>query len=605
MHPNTRLRATTAIRGSLVFTFVVAFGLSFSSEASAKQHTAGTPVLNSRPGAPYTIYLDFAGFNYKGMWAEHTPGVCPPFDNADPNGTFNAEQIGRIKTTWAITASFYSAFNINVTTADPAPSGLTDAQRQTFYLGVPNFMHTIITIPIPGGVPEGGSSGIGTVVGTHNPANDPDTQHTNFIILPSGNDVVDLGNATAHENGHALGLAHQSDFVGNDMWNEYCVGDTTFTGPDHGIGSYTAVMGGQNGQQRKTFRAGSSQNFQDGNFQNDIKQMLSNQTAARATELGRTGGVDLHLVDDVIGHTLATATTLPLNPNGTVNFSQASGVIMPASESNPIPLGAANYTKDFFKFTLASSTTISLTANNGTQYLTPGVADPGITLRSVLKIHNAAGNVIATASEDSSTLFSTYSGTLAAGTYYASVRSYGGHQQVSLREVSEEFPTFESPNTYFDMGGYFLSGSGFAVARVPEIAVLNRTIKLTDGASTVRYGAVERGASKTITLTIKNTGTANLKGIKARFFGGNTKAFAVTGDLAAVVAPGNSTKLKIRFTPKVIGARTTTLRISSNDGNENPFDLKLSGRGTNTAEIAVSNGATNLTDGASTAIQDP
>lgn len=470
----SQIHAKYSRPGLLALLVFTGMNLSFSGTLRAEAHTAGTPVLNSRAGAPFTIYLDFGGFHYTGMWAEHTPGVCAPFDDAAPNGTFSAPQIERIKTTWAITASYYAAFNINVTTIDPAPAGMTDAQRQTFYLGKPNFMHTIMTTPHPGGVPAGGSSGLGTVVGTHNPANDPDTQHTNFILFEAGYDVVDFGNATAHENGHALGLPHQSDFIGGTVVNEYCLGDTTISGPNTGPGSYTAVMGGQNGQQRKTFRAGSSNNYQPGNFSNDVKQMLSNQTAARAVEEGRTGGVDLHLVDDGHGHTLAAATELPVNGDGTVNFALASGVIMPASESDPIPLGADNYTKDFFKFNLASSTTVSLTVNNGTQYLTPGVADPGITLRSVLKIYNAAGNVIATATEAPSTLLATYSGTLSAGNYFASVESYGGHQQVSLQN-----PTFESPNNYFDMGGYFLTGTGFA--SVPNLKLTNFSFNFATG----------------------------------------------------------------------------------------------------------------------------
>ncbi len=454
--PSPIAPSSSRIRASLLL-----FSLTLGS-LSAEQHTAGTPVLNSRPGAPFTIYLDFGGFNYTGGWAEHTPGFNPPFDGADPNGTFNAEQIARIKATWAITSSFYAAFNINVTTVDPAAPGLTDSQRQTFYNEKPNFMHTVLTVPVPGGWSEGGgASGIGSTLGTRNSANDPDTQHTNWILFEPGFNITDLGNATAHENGHALGLAHQSDYIGDTLVNEYCLGETTAEGYNTSPGSYTAVMGGENGQQRKTYRAGSSDNFQPGNFQNDVKRLLSYNTAAEATAQGRTGGVDLHLVDDGHGHTLAAAAQLPVNGDGTVNFALASGVIMPASESNPLPLGAGNYTKDFFTFTLTSAKTITLTANNGTQYLSPGVADPGIMLRSVLKIHDSGGSLYATATEDASTLFSTYTGTLAAGTYHASVESYGGHQQVNLQN-----PTFESSD-FFDMGGYFLTGTGFTTGTTP------------------------------------------------------------------------------------------------------------------------------------------
>ena len=47
-------------------------------------------------------------------------------------------------------------------------------------------------------------------------------------------------------------------------------------------------------------------------------------------------------------------------------------------------------------------------------------------LRSTLTILNASGSVVGTATEAASTLSETYSGTLAAGNYYAEIASYGG-----------------------------------------------------------------------------------------------------------------------------------------------------------------------------------
>jgi hypothetical protein len=66
-------------------------------------------------------------------------------------------------------------------------------------------------------------------------------------------------------------------------------------------------------------------------------------------------------------------------------------------------------------------------------------------------------------------------GLLAAGTYYVSVESYGGHHQVSLQN-----PTFESANDYFDMGGYFLTGMGFTTGTTP-FAIWAASKGLTSG----------------------------------------------------------------------------------------------------------------------------
>ena len=63
--------------------------------------------------------------------------------------------------------------------------------------------------------------------------------------------------------------------------------------------------------------------------------------------------------------------------------------------------------------------------------------------------------LVSDATEDASTLFETYTGLLAAGTYYADIASFGGHVQDS--------PTFNAAS-YFDMGAYFLTGSGFTAA---------------------------------------------------------------------------------------------------------------------------------------------
>src|SRR5262245_19546730 len=86
------------------------------------------PALSSRPGAAYTLYLDFSGFNFSGKWAvtpanpagQGTPGNRPAYDTDGDATTFTNAEISKIKECWARTAEKYSPFNVNVTTVDPA-----------------------------------------------------------------------------------------------------------------------------------------------------------------------------------------------------------------------------------------------------------------------------------------------------------------------------------------------------------------------------------------------------------------------------------------------------------------------------------------------------
>ena len=183
-----------------------------------------------------------------------------------------------------------------------------------------------------------------------------------------------------------------------------------------------------------------------GSIQNDVAALLSNNPGI--------GG----FVEDGIGHTMATATPMPVTGT-TVNAALAKGIITPVSTSDPTPIGTSNYTTDYFKFH-SEGGMVSLTAYNGSEFITPGTADPGATLRSVLTILTASGSIVGTATEASSTLSETFSRVLAHGDYYAKIESYGGHAQ-TLTVGGITYNTTE----YFDMGSYFLKGSGITRCR--------------------------------------------------------------------------------------------------------------------------------------------
>jgi hypothetical protein len=140
-----------------------------------------------------------------------------------------------------------------------------------------------------------------------------------------------------------------------------------------------------------------------------------------------------------------------------------------------------------------------------------------------------------------------------------------------------------------------------AVLASPEIAVEHPSgTGLVDGMSTVAYGNVTVGVPASRTFVIRNSGTANLSGITVTKIGTNAADFTVTSNPAVGIAPGSATKFFVKFAPTTAGVKSATIRIASNDADENPFDIKLSGLAF-MPEIAVEQpSGTGLVDGVST-----
>ncbi len=428
---------------SLVFSSLT---LAVVSNAIADQHPT-VQALSSRPGAGYTLYVDFAGFNFTGTWGNTgaSPGSTNAYFDVASNGSFNASQNAAIKEVWERIAEKYVAFNINVTTIDPAVgAGLagTDAQRQKYYDDTAQIMHTVVGGGGSWYGPAGGVSYVGVAQNTQNTSGNGGFgmgYHTNWVFAAEAPTAYQfVGEATAHEDGHGLSLSHQSDYNGGGYQNEYSAGNGT------GNGSYAPTMGVSYYSQRGTWRVGASSGL-GGGTQNDVSTLLSNNNM---------GG----LLDDGIGHSFATATTLSLTGT-TVNPGVSKGFIKPSSNANPTAIGEGNYTSDVFAFA-STGGVVSLTATDGSQYITPGVADPGATLNSNLRIYDANGNLVGVATKDSTTLFETYSGNLVAGNYFAVVTSNGGLVYGGQYNNA----------SYYDMGSYFLTGSGALAAPVPEPA---------------------------------------------------------------------------------------------------------------------------------------
>lgn len=114
---------------------------------------------------------------------------------------------------------------------------------------------------------------------------------------------------------------------------------------------------------------------------------------------------------------------------------------------------------------------------------------------------------------------------------------------------------------------------GFTVnAASPEINLKQGTTNITDGGS-CDFGSKAVSTNTDVVFTIENTGTADLTLTTPLTIGGaNADQFSLQSQPTSPVAgPTGTTTFTIRFTPTSAGAKTATISIANNDGDENPL----------------------------------
>ncbi|MES2658502.1 MAG: sulfatase-like hydrolase/transferase [Verrucomicrobiota bacterium] len=122
---------------------------------------------------------------------------------------------------------------------------------------------------------------------------------------------------------------------------------------------------------------------------------------------------------------------------------------------------------------------------------------------------------------------------------------------------------------------------GDAYQLSPEIVVSQPAERdLKDGKSRTLFGTTEAGGKGiTKTFVIRNTGNADLEKILITLDGANADDYSIATTKQTSLSPRGRAEFSVKFKPAAAGIRKASLRIRSNDADETPFDIDLSGVG--------------------------
>lgn len=112
------------------------------------------------------------------------------------------------------------------------------------------------------------------------------------------------------------------------------------------------------------------------------------------------------------------------------------------------------------------------------------------------------------------------------------------------------------------------------------------------------------GTQRTQLFTIFNAGTSTLTGLAAALSGTSAGQFTFSQPASNSLAPGASTTFSVTYVPTQAGSHAALLSLASNDFDENPFRIPLTGTADINPEIAVFNGFSTAPADARTDDQD-
>ncbi len=330
-----------------------------------------TFLLNSKPGANLTIYLDFNGATITGSaWNSNGNTITAvAFDTDGATGSFSTAELQRIQYIWQRVAEDYAPFDVNVTTQPPSPDQLRRNDSNDKVFG------TTVVITNNSGVYSCSCGGV-AYIGVFNSTSDFYKPALVFYNMLASGSEKSVAEAISHEAGHNMGLNHDGTSSASYYQGQ---GTDAITGwaPIMGVGYSKPLV-----QFSKGEYSGAN------NKENDFTVAQSYGLALRADDYGSSTGA---------------ATPFDATTTNGVTSGTTDGVIETAT--------------DLDVFAISSG------AGSFTATLKPATRSPNADL--VLTLLNSSGTVLATSNPLNALTASLNYQIPAQGTYYIQVKGTG------------------------------------------------------------------------------------------------------------------------------------------------------------------------------------
>jgi hypothetical protein len=412
--------------------------------------------FHSRPGATNVIFLDFDGHVVSGTAWNGSLGRDPipatAFSTDSDLATFSDAEQAAIKRIWQRVAEDYAAFDVDVTTEEPAAMNNRTARalitRNTDANGLANPSSS-----------AGGVAYIGVFAGSLAYYSPAWVYHNNL-----SNSEGNIGEAATHELGHNMGLSHDGKTGGTEYYSGHGIGEISWA-PHMGVGYGKNVTQWSKGDYVLA-----------NNTQDDLA-IIANKLKVRGDDHGNTIASPSYL--QVSGSNVV-ATTPETDPDN-VNPGN-KGVLETRSDA------------DVFAFATGAGT-VRLTVRS---WLSPGGTRGGNTDMRI-RLLDGAGTMVAQADPTSST-YAAISAPVSSGVYY-----------LAIAPVGTGDPTNTVPSGYTDyacVGQYFVTGYIVAATGIsfPPQASLNPVPAPQAGQTSLLYSVVY---SDNVAVDVSSLGDAD------------------------------------------------------------------------------------------------